>query len=85
MIYYTEHAKDRMRQRGITEEEVEYGLQNYHTCYRDETGNPIYNNQGIPIYHFKFGIQTQVIPKNRTIYITRPPKPRKTPPTGMTV
>ena len=42
MIYYTEHAKDRMHQRGITEEEVEYGLQNYHTYYRDETGNPIY-------------------------------------------
>lgn len=51
----------------------------------DEMGKPIYNNQGIPIYHFKFGMQTQVIPKNRTIYITRPPKPRKTPPTGMTV
>ena len=51
----------------------------------DETGKPIYNNQGIPIYHFKFGMQTQVIPKNRTIYISRPPKPRKTPPTGMTV
>ena len=42
MIYYTEHAKDRMRQRGITEEDVEYGLQNYHTYYQSEIGNNIY-------------------------------------------
>lgn len=42
MIYYTEHAKDRMCQRGITEEEVEYGLQNYHACYQGETGNQIF-------------------------------------------
>jgi len=42
MIYYTEHAKNRMLQRGITKEEVEYGLQNYHTHYHDETGNHIY-------------------------------------------
>jgi len=42
MIYYTQHAKDRMQQRGITEEEVEYCLQNYHTSYKDITGNPIF-------------------------------------------
>ena len=41
MIYYTQHAKDRMQQRGITEEEVEYCLQNYHTSYQDK-GKPIY-------------------------------------------
>ena len=42
MISYTRHAKDRMKQRGITEEEVEYCLNNYHTLYTDRGGNPIY-------------------------------------------
>lgn len=42
MIRYTQHAKDRMKQRGITTEEVEYCLQNYHTSYSDKAGNPIY-------------------------------------------
>ncbi len=42
MISYTRHAKDRMKQRGITEEEVEYCLNNYHTYYTDADGNPIY-------------------------------------------
>ncbi|MCL0053139.1 DUF4258 domain-containing protein [Dehalococcoidales bacterium] len=30
MTAYTRHAKDRMKQYGITEEEVEYCLNNYH-------------------------------------------------------
>ena len=42
MIRYTQHAKDRMRQRGITEDEVEFCLQHYHTSYKDIAGNPIY-------------------------------------------
>jgi len=42
MISYTLHAKDRMKQYGITEEEVEYCLNNYHTSYTDKKGNPIY-------------------------------------------
>jgi len=42
MIYYTCHAKDRMQERGITEEEVEHCLNNYHTYYTDKKGNPIY-------------------------------------------
>ena len=42
MIFYTRHAKDRMRERGITEEEVEYCLDNYHTSYTEKKGNPIY-------------------------------------------
>ena len=42
MISYTRHAKDRMKQRGITEEEVEYCLNNYHTSYTDSDGNLIY-------------------------------------------
>jgi hypothetical protein len=42
MISYTRHAKDRMQERGITEEEVAYCLDNYHTSYTDWSGNPIY-------------------------------------------
>ncbi len=42
MIRYTQHARDRMRQYGITEQDVEYCLQNYHTSYPDRAGNPIY-------------------------------------------
>jgi hypothetical protein len=51
----------------------------------DEQETPVLNRQGIPVYHFNFGVQTQVIPKNRTIYLTKPPRPSKTPPSGMTV
>lgn len=42
MISYTRHAKDRMRERGITEEEVEYCLRNYDISYTDFGGNVIY-------------------------------------------
>ncbi len=42
MIYYTHHARERMKQRGITEKEVEYCLNNYHTSYNDAAGNPLY-------------------------------------------
>jgi hypothetical protein len=42
MIKYTRHAKDRMKERGIAEEEVEYCIENYQTCYLDKAGNPIY-------------------------------------------
>ena len=52
----------------------------------DEDGNPVLNSQGTPIYHFSFGIQTQVIPKDRTIYVPKPPSsPQATPPATMTV
>lgn len=51
----------------------------------DEDGKPVFNQQGMPIYHFNFGIQTQVIPKNRTVYIPKPPGPGNTPPSRMTV
>ena len=51
----------------------------------DENGKPIFNQQGMPVYHFNFGVQTQIIPKNRTIYIPKPPGPASTPPSRMTV
>jgi len=52
----------------------------------DERGEPLLGSQGIPSYHFNFGIQTQVVPKNRTLYIPRPPgSPSGTPPSTMTV
>lgn len=42
MVRYTRHAKDRMRERNITDEEIKYCLDNYHTRYTDLAGNPIY-------------------------------------------
>ena len=41
-LSYSHHASDRMKQRRITEEEVEYSLKNYHTSYHDAKGNPIF-------------------------------------------
>jgi len=51
----------------------------------DENGKPILNQQGMPVYHFNFGIQTQIIPRNRTLYIPKPPSQPNAPPSGMTV
>jgi len=52
----------------------------------DERGDPVLSPQGIPIYNFNFGIQTQVIPKNRTLYVPKPHGPPPgTPPSSMTV
>ena len=51
----------------------------------DEDGKPISNQQGMPVYHFNFGIQTQIIPKNRTIYIPKPPDPTSTQQSRMVV
>jgi hypothetical protein len=34
-----------MQQRGISEEDVEYCLQHFHTTYTDTKGNPIYMTQ----------------------------------------
>ncbi len=31
-----------MKERRITEEDVRYCLENYHACYPDKAGNPIY-------------------------------------------
>lgn len=41
-LEYTRHAKDRMRQRGITEDEVEYCLDHCEVCYADSKGNKIH-------------------------------------------
>ena len=37
----------------------------------DEKGDIILGPTGMPVYSFTFGVQTQVIPKNRTLYIAR--------------
>jgi hypothetical protein len=42
MLIYTLHARKRMLERRITEKEIDYCLQNYHTVYTDPAGNPIY-------------------------------------------
>ena len=42
MLSYTDHARDRMWERGFTNQDVEYCLFHYHTCYTDRKGNSIY-------------------------------------------
>jgi hypothetical protein len=37
----------------------------------DEKGDIIPGPTGMPVYSFTFGVQTQVIPKNRTLYVAR--------------
>ena len=61
MISYTRHAKDRMKQRGITEEEVEYCLNNYHTSYADSGGNPIYKADLPDGKHIKVVVRKQSV------------------------
>lgn len=41
-VDYTRHAKRRMQQRGITEEEVEYCINHFNISYTDQKCNPIY-------------------------------------------
>lgn len=42
MLTYKKHAIKRMRQRGISETEVNHCLNYHHICYTDKKGNPIY-------------------------------------------
>ena len=42
MISYTHHAKKRMKERGIADNEVQYCINYYHTSYTDSAGNMIY-------------------------------------------
>ena len=42
MLHFRNHAKRRMRERGIKEEEVEYCLNNHDISHTDKKGNPIY-------------------------------------------
>jgi hypothetical protein len=44
MLQYTNHARKRMRQRSITEAEIEYCLNNYDVSHADKKGNPIYRS-----------------------------------------
>jgi len=37
----------------------------------DEKGDILSGPTGMPVYSFTFGVQTQVIPKNRTLYVAR--------------
>ena len=42
MLTYKNHARKRMRQRSISEAEVEYCLKNHDISYTDKKRNPIY-------------------------------------------
>lgn len=43
MLKYTSHARQRMKQRRISEAEVEACLQDHDLLYRDKKGNPKYD------------------------------------------
>jgi hypothetical protein len=54
MIEFTRHASERLLERNISKEDVEYCLNNYHTSYPDRAGNMIYkadlpNGRGIKV------------------------------------
>ena len=51
----------------------------------DEAGEIVLGPNGMPIYNFSFGVQTQVIPEKRTMYVPKPPSTAGTPPSSMTV
>ena len=59
MIAYTRHARERMRERRITEEEVEYCLEHYHTCYSDSKGNTIYKAELPNSRHIKVVVKAK--------------------------
>ncbi len=61
MVFYTRHAKNRMKQRGITEEEVEYCLNNYHISYTDSAGNPIYKAELPDGRHIKVVVKAKSV------------------------
>ena len=61
MIVYTRHARDRMRERRITEEEVEYCLDNYHTFYSDSEGNSIYKADLPSSRHIKVVVKAKSV------------------------
>ena len=42
MLTYKRHAQKRMGERRISEEEIEYCLNNHDISYTDKKGNPIY-------------------------------------------
>ena len=42
MLIYTDHARDQMHDRAISEAEVEACWNNHHTTYTDKEGNPNY-------------------------------------------
>ncbi len=42
MLYYTQHARHRMRERRISEAEVEFCLEHPEISYADIKGNPVY-------------------------------------------
>ncbi len=42
VLQYRRHARVRMRERNISEAEVESCIQHHHTSYTDKKGNPVF-------------------------------------------
>ena len=60
MIYYTNHAKKRMRERGISREQVENCLENYQIIHPDPKGKIKY------IYSYPDGSKVKVVVKEKS-------------------
>ena len=50
-----------MKERKITEEQVAYCLENYHTCYPDKAGNPIYKAELVDGRHIKVVVKANSV------------------------
>jgi len=66
MLHFTNHVKARMKERGITEQEIRDGLDNYQESFRGKKEHMNY------IYTYPSGIRLRIIvheesPNNRII------------------
>lgn len=59
-LEYTIHAQQRMKQRGITKEEVEHYVVNYDIRYHDPKGNMVYRSS------LSYGKRIKVVTKGNT-------------------
>lgn len=60
MLHFTEHAKVRMRERGITEEEIRHGLDNYQESFLGKNSHTNY------IYKYPTGIRLRIVVHERS-------------------
>jgi len=60
MLHFTNHAKDRMKERGISREQVDECLNNYQTSYPNANDNMVY------IYNLPDGTRVKVVVREKS-------------------
>ena len=60
-LYYTDHARDRMKERNISEQEVEECLEKYQTSYPDDNDDDCFNY----VYESPGGRRIRVVTKDK--------------------